>query len=461
MTREINFSDLCGFSDKQWTATHTADAHKYTLFGGSRGPGKSYWLRWYNVRRLLRYAAQGHRNVNVMLACEDYPSLKDRHISKIAAEFPPWLGELKETQQKGLGFHLRPHYGGGSILLRNLDDPTKYMSAEFAGISIDEVTKNPVSTFDVLRGSLRWPGITDTFMACASNPAANWVRDYWIEKRLPPALLGHEDEFAFVPALPQDNPHLAPAYWEMLDTLSGPLRAAWLHGDWYAAVEGLVYELFSEGNVVETEPDPERPFELAIDDGYIDPRATLFIQRQANGDILVFDELYDLKRLEEESISAIFDKCLAHFGGGAFGQQLAANNVEWDTLDWAQKAETAMRYKLPVPELAAVSHEAVALQQRLRRANIPARNWLAVKAGGGGSTRLAAITLTRSLICDGKGYRAIKVHRRCRHLLDEIRAGYKYPEGKHGLETKPEDGNDHAANALESYVWLRCRRGEA
>ncbi len=46
-------------------------------------------------------------------------------------------------------------------------------------------------------------------------------------------------------------------------------------------------------------------------------------------------------------------------------------------------------------------------------------------------------------------------------LLDEIRAGYKYPEGKHGLETKPEDGNDHAANALESYVWLRCRRGEA
>jgi hypothetical protein len=245
----------------------------------------------------------------------------------------------------------------------------------------------------------------------------------------------------------------------MLDTLSGPLRAAWLHGDWYAAVEGLVYEEFGDGNVVETEPDPERPFELAVDDGYIDPRATLFIQKQANGDVLVFDELYDHKRLEEESISAVFDKCLAHFGGGDFGQQLASNNVEWDTLDWAQKAETAARYRLPTPELAAVSHEAVALQQRLKRANIPARNWLAVKAGGGGSTRLAAITLTRSLICDGKGYRAIKVHKRCRHLLDELRAGYKYPEGKHGLETKPEDGNDHAANALESYVWLRCRRG--
>jgi len=458
MTREINFSELCGFSDKQWVATHTADGHKYTLFGGSRGPGKSYWLRWYDVRRLLRWAAQGHRNVNIMLACEDYPSLKDRHIAKIASEFPAWLGTLKETQQKGLGFHLRPQYGGGSILLRNLDDPTKYMSAEFAGISIDEISKNPLSTFDVLRGSLRWPGITDTYLVGASNPSANWVRDFWIEKNLPKALAGHEEDFAFVPALPSDNPHLAPDYWEMLDTLSGPLRAAWLHGDWYAAVEGLVYEMFADDNVTDQEPDPERPFELAIDDGYVDPRATLFIQRQANGDILIFDELYETKKLEEESIQAVFDRCLAHFGNAQFGQQLADNGVDWDGLDYVERSEICARYGLLTPELAAVSHEAVALQNRLRRANIPARNWLSTKAGGGESTRMAAITLTRGLICDGKGYRAIKVHRRCRKLLDEIRAGYKYPEGKHGLETKPEDGNDHAANALESWVWLRARR---
>jgi len=458
MTREINFSDMCGFSDKQWQATEVADRYKYPLFGGSRGPGKSYWLRWYNVRRLLRWAAQGHRGVNVMLACEDYPSLKDRHISKISTEFPAYLGALKETQEKGLGFHLKAQYGGGSILLRNLDDPTKYMSAEFAGISIDEVTKNPLSTFDVLRGSLRWPGITDTFLACASNPAANWVRDYWIEHRFPPQLAPEADQFAFVPALPTDNPHLDPSYWQMLDTLSGPLRAAWLHGDWYAAVEGLVYEAFGPDNVVELEPDTDLPFELAIDDGYIDPRATLFVQRQRNGDILVFDELYETKTLEEESIQHIFDRCLAHFGGAECGAHLAQNHVEWDTLDAAERAVTAARYGLPLPELAAVSHEAVALQQRLRRADIPARNWLATKAGGGGSTRLAAITLTRGLICDGKGYRAIKIHPRCHKLLDELRAGYKYPEGKHGLETKPADGNDHACNALESWVWLRARR---
>lgn len=453
ITRAIDFSELCGFSDKQWTATEAADTHKYTLFGGSRGPGKSYWLRWWLVRFLLRQAAYGNRGVRVMLACENYPSLYERQVSKMETEFPFWLGKFRRND-----FVLNDNYGGGVIACRNLDDPSKYQSSEFAAMAIDEITKNPAKTFDILRGSLRWPGIDDVKMVGACNPEANWVRQYWIEKDYPEGLRGHEHEFAFVPALPIDNPHLDKSYWEMLETLSGPLRAAWLHGDWYAAVEGLVYESFNEDNVTDQEPVIDRPFELAIDDGYIDPRATLFIQRQANGDILVFDELYETKRLEEESIRAIFDKCLHHFGSAEFGEQLAANNIEWDNLDVLERAETCARYKLPTPEVAAVSHEAVALQNRLRGANIPARNWLSVKAGGGESTRLAAITLTRSFICDGKGYRALKVHRRCRKLLDEIRAGYKYPEGKHGLETKPEDGNDHAANALESWIWLRARR---
>lgn len=423
----MKFSELCGFTDKQWQATEAADKHRYMLFGGSRGPGKSFWLRWYLLRQLLVFAGQGVTGVDAMLACEDYPSLVNRQVTKIEVEFPLWLGKVQTTKTKGLGFHLHKQYGGGSILFRNLDDPSRYQSAEFAIIAIDELTKNPVKTFDILRGSLRWPGIDRTQFVAATNPESNWVRDYWIERKFPPELEPSAEDFAFVPALPDDNPHLDKSYWQELNTLSGALRQAWLHGDWYAAVEGLVYDTFSSDNVVDIEPDTERPFELAIDDGYIDPRATLFIQRMENGDILVFDELYETKTLEEATIEHVKRRSAEH--------------------------------GLSLPELAAVSHEAVALQRRLREADIPARNWLSVKAGGGGSTRMAAITLTRSLVCDGQGHRAIKIHRRCHHLLDEIRSGYKYPDGKHGFETKPQDGNDHACNALESYVWLRCRRG--
>ncbi len=418
----MKFSDICQFTDKQWLATETADKFKYTLFGGSRGPGKSYWLRYYLLRRLLMFAAEGKIGVDVMLACEDYPSLTGRQINKINKEFPLWLGSVKSTQDKGLGFHLHPQYGGGSILLRNLDDPSKYQSFEFAIIGIDELTKNPVRTFNILRGSLRWPGVDNTQFVAATNPEANWVRDYWIEKRFPPEMDSLKDQFAFVQALPDDNPHLDQSYWQELSTLSGPLRDAWLYGDWYAGVEGLVYESFSDDNVTDQDPDLERSYDIAVDDGYIDPRATLFIQRQKNGDILVFDELYETKTLEETTIERIKTRAAEH--------------------------------RLPLPEKAIASHEAVALRERITSAGVPAKNWLADKVGGGKSTRLAAITLTRSLVLDGNNYRAIKIHRRCANLLDEIRSGYKYPDGKHGTEAHPQDGNDHACNALESWVWV-------
>jgi hypothetical protein len=425
---DVRFSELCGFTPRQWQATDAADAHRYTLFGGSRGPGKSYWLRWYLVRFLILAAGEhGLRRVRVMLACEDYPSLRERQISKIETEFPPALGKYYPSVNE---FELLPKFGSGVIALRNLDKPEKYQSAEYACIAVDEITKNPEKVFHILRGSMRWPGYENTRLIAASNPAANFVRDWWISKQLPEELQPEAAQFAFVPALPTDNPHLAPSYWQMLETLPGALRAAWLHGDWFAATEGLVYETFTADNLTDDEPDPERPIELAIDDGYIDPRATLFIQRQPGGDVLVFAELYQTKTLEERTVEDIIALC--------------------ERNGW------------PRPELAAVSHEAPALRERLRRADIPARNWLAAKnlVSGERSKRVAAIKRTRGLICDGQGHRAIKVNRRCKSLIDEIMAGYKYPEGKKStVDDLPEDGTDHAVNALESWVFLRMGRG--
>ena len=423
----VRFSDLCHFTDKQWLATEAADSHRYTLFGGSRGPGKSYWLRWYLVRFLILAAGElGLRGMRVMLACEDYPSLYERQISKVQMEFPPQLGDYMAGRNE---YRLKPGLGGGVIAFRNLDDPSKYQSAEFGCIAVDEITKNRERAFHILRASLRWPGFDGARMIAASNPEANWVRDYWVSRQMPPELLPEAPQFAFVPALPGDNPHLPPTYWQMLDTLPGALRAAWLHGDWFAATEGLVYDTFNADNLTDDEPDPALPIELAIDDGYVDPRATLFIQRRPGGDVLVFDELYQTKTLEERTVVDILDVC--------------------ERNGW------------PRPELAAVSHEAPALRERLRRADIPARNWLAVKnlVTGERSKRVAAIKRTRELICDGQGYRAIRVHRRCKNLLDELMAGYKYPEGKRAsVDDMPEDGNDHAVNALESWVYLRMGR---
>lgn len=421
----VDFAALCGFTDKQWIATAAANTHRYTLFGGARGPGKSYWLRWYCVGFLLDCFRRGLRGVRIMLACEDYPSLYERQLSKIQTEFPPYFGHYFAHRNE---FRLWEGMGSGIIAFRNLDDPAKYQSAEYAMIAIDELTKNPEKTFHVLRASMRWPGFDGVRFVAATNPAASWVRAYWIEHRLPEELQGAEGDFAFVPALPDDNPHLPETYWQMLDTLPGAMRAAWRHGDWYAGVEGLVYSDFTEANITDEEPDKTQPIELAVDEGYIDPRATLFIQRKPGGDVLVFDELYQTKTMQDRTVVDIKERCTAN--------------------GWR------------LPEVAVVSHEAPELRERLRQADIPARNWLAAgTVTGEKSKRLAAINRTRALICDGQGYRAIRVHRRCRNLLDEIMSGYKYPDGKRaGADDFPADGNDHAINALETWCFVRAMR---
>lgn len=223
---------------KQLDFMQLAFRHRYMLYGGARGGGKSRLLRWGLLVKLLLWAMQGHKHVRVGLFSENYPTLRDRQVTKIRAEFPDWLGELKSTQDEGLGFYLHEHWGGGAILLRNLDDPSKYQSAEFAGIAVEELTKNPIETFDVLRGSLRWPGIPDTFFWGATNPGGIghlWVKALWIERDYTGEFARfkrHAEDFAFVQSLPSDNPYLEDTYWEELNSLPEQLRRAWVDGDW-------------------------------------------------------------------------------------------------------------------------------------------------------------------------------------------------------------------------------------
>lgn len=234
--KEINLSELTHFLPRQLEATRAADKHQYTLYGGSAGPGKSYWLRWYPIRQMMRWGQQyGLTGIHGALFSQDFPTLKDRQMSKMEVEFPLWLGEIKNDKAQGLGFHLRKQYGGHVLALRNLDDPSKYLSTEFAIIAVEELTENDEDTFNKLRSRMRWTGIPDPKFIAATNPGGKghaFVKKLWLDRDFPDELKRDAKEFVYVKALPTDNPYLAASYLRTLDTLPEKLRKAYRDGNW-------------------------------------------------------------------------------------------------------------------------------------------------------------------------------------------------------------------------------------
>lgn len=280
--KRVKFNrDLAKFTPRQLEAVAAAENHKFVLFGGALGGGKSYFLRWYAVCRLLKLHARGVNEAACMLACEDYPALKDRQISKIIKEFPAWLGKL-HTDHKAYGrcFILEPEYGGGIICLRNLDDPSKYQSAEFAFICVDELTKNDYETFTHLRSRLRWPGVPDNECAFigATNPGGighGWCKQLWMDKDFPvewTVPVDYRGQFTYIPSKADDNPHLDPAYWAMLQTLPENLRKAFREGDWNIFVGQAFPQFSAQVHVIDDRPVPAgAPLYMTYDWGFGKP----------------------------------------------------------------------------------------------------------------------------------------------------------------------------------------------
>ena len=326
------------FLDAMW-------AKKYILFGGAAGPGKSHILRWSLVEFHLYWAKQGVRNIRSGLFCENYPVLKDRQIAQIKREFPSWLGTLRSRRDEGYGFFFHPAYGGGQIALRNLDDPAKYASTEFAAIAVDELTKNRRSTFDDLRFRLRWPGIEHSPFLAASNPGSvghGWVKKLWVDRDF-----GGDDsvldpsDFLFIPARAGENPYNPDSYMSTLDSLPEAMRRAMRDGSW-DAFEGQVFmEWRRDLHVCPPFAIPASWTRwLAIDYGYASPYCCLWFARSPDKSrIYVYREDYQ-KGLR----AAAHAKRVIALSGGEHLQHHMADPSLWQQREGAAGDSLAGEY---------------------------------------------------------------------------------------------------------------------
>jgi phage terminase large subunit len=314
MTETIRkFDDLFQPTERQKEAWLATFSHRYILYGGARGGGKSKMLRWWLVDFLIyQYMERKLKDVRVMLACETYRDLADRQLTKIRTEFPSWLGRLKETKEDGLCFFLSKDLGGGIIALRNLDEPEKYQSAEFAAIGVDELTKNPINVFNILRGSLRWVGIPHTVFLGATNPGGvghGWVKSMWIDHKFPIEMREKAKEFAFIQSLPVDNPYLESTYWDELNSLPEDLRKAWVEGNW-EVFAGQAFPAFSaEIHVIQPITIPSHFTKWrCIDWGFANPWCCLWLAKDPdNGRIYVYREAYARQLTDRQQATLIKD----------------------------------------------------------------------------------------------------------------------------------------------------------
>lgn len=280
---------------------------KYTAYGGARGGGKSYALRYKLVLMCLNYPG-----IRTLLIRRTYPELRENHIRPLMKMLCAASMSLAEYSERDKCFDF---INGSRLKLGYLADDgdlLQYQGQEFDVIAIDEATQIDENAFAVLTAALRGTNDLPKRMYLTCNPGGvghGWVKRLFVDRDFRPT--EKPEEYSFIPAGVYDNDALLsldPEYVSQLENLPSELKRAWLYGSW-DIFSGQFFPEFKEGmhTCAPVELPENAARYLAIDYG-LDMLAALFIAVDGDGRAYVYDEIYESGLIVSEAAERILQK---------------------------------------------------------------------------------------------------------------------------------------------------------
>ena len=216
------------------------ERHRYVGYGGARGGGKSWFVRWKACLLALRYPG-----IKILITRKTYRELLNNHIIPLTA----MLNGLARYN-KGEKCFCFPN--ASSIWFGYCgceSDLGQYQGAEYDIWFADEAGQFPepwLKQIDAcVRGANEFPKRT-YFTLNPGGPSHGYFKRLFIDRRYSPE--EHEEDYAFIQALCTDNQALLsaqPEYLRSLEKLPPKLRDAWLYGSW-DVYEGQFFEEFRD-----------------------------------------------------------------------------------------------------------------------------------------------------------------------------------------------------------------------
>ena len=146
-----------------------------------------------------------------------------------------------------------------------------------------------------MRNRLRWPGITDVRFIGATNPGGAghaWVKRMWLDRQFAEQET-EANEFIYIRALAQDNPHIDKSYLKQLESLPNDKRRAYLEGDWDIFKGQFFHEFRREIHVCAPFEIPkEWRIVMGGDYGQTKPSAIYWAAISPDDQLFIFRELY-------------------------------------------------------------------------------------------------------------------------------------------------------------------------